>query len=110
MNGRVRVFLVLFGVILMGGVIACRSQDSEPCPAETADPDGYLHTICEYIIANEIDVSPGKPDKYKILRTEVSDREDGPVVMVFLSCCYMGDRALIDQETGEVLDFWLGDQ
>ena len=30
------------------------------------------------------------------------------VVLVFLNCCYLGDVAIVDAETGEVIDFRLG--
>ena len=100
---------LLFGLILLLALAVCRSrQTAASCPPPTADPNGYLTTICQYIRDNDIDVSPGNPAQYEIVRTQPSERDCRSVVLVFLNCCYLGDVAVLDAETGEAIDFRLG--
>jgi hypothetical protein len=38
----------------------------------------------------------------------MSERDGRSVILIFLNCCYLGDVATVDVETGEVIDFRLG--
>jgi hypothetical protein len=81
------------------------------CPLFKNDPAHYLRAICQYIVDNEIDVSPADPMQYAIKDVQFSTAPDGrETVWVFLNCCYMGDYAIIDVATGEVLKFRAGAQ
>jgi len=91
-------------------VAACQFTQANSCPPRPDDATGYLVAICEYLLENQIDVSPGKPQTYNILRIEEIDSDAGVIVVVYLDCCYMGDRAQINKKTGDVLSFQLGDQ
>jgi hypothetical protein len=102
---------LLFGLILLLALAVCRfRQTAASCPPPTADPNGYRAAICQYIRDNDIDVSPANPARYEIIRTELSERDGRSVVLVFLNCCYLGDVAILDAETSEVIDFRLGAQ
>jgi hypothetical protein len=106
-NGR--IFLIL--VLILLGIFAfyrLRQTVATPCPSPTADPDGYLANICHYIRDNNLDVSPGNPARYQIVRTEMSERNGRSVILIFLNCCYLGDVAIVDAATGEVIDLQLG--
>jgi hypothetical protein len=80
------------------------------CSPQADDRDGYLLKLCTYIQARHIDTRPADPTHYHIKRVE--DREDNgrPVVWVFLDCCGLGDSAVIDKTSGEVIDFRRGAQ
>lgn len=108
-NGRILLILLALTIVLI--LISCSAlEKNTSCPSPIADPNGYLVAICEYIRDNDIDVSPADPADYEIIRTEMSDQNGRSVILVFLNCCYMGDVAIIDAETGEVIDFRIGDQ
>lgn len=95
------------GLIVLWSFYAAQPR---PCEPRADDPDGYLYQICVYIQTHQIDVTPADPADYQIVRIE--DRlEDGREVRwVFLNCCYMGDIAIIDKATGEIIDFRVGAQ
>jgi hypothetical protein len=38
----------------------------------------------------------------------MSERNGRSVILIFLNCCYLGDVAIVDAATGEVIDFRLG--
>jgi WD40 repeat protein len=80
------------------------------CPAADADPDGYLRAICIYLRTRGIDVSPGRPDDYAIKAVESGVYNNRPATWVFLTCCYMGDIAIFDPATGQIVDFRAGAQ
>ncbi len=81
------------------------------CPLFKNDPQHYLRAICQYIADHEIDVSPADPLQYAVKDLQYSTAPDGrETVWVFLNCCYMGDYAIIDVATGEVLEFRAGAQ
>jgi hypothetical protein len=84
-NGR--IFLILLLLILLGifTFYRMRQTAATPCPSPTADPA-----------------------RYQIVRTEMSERDGRSVILIFLNCCYLGDVATVDVETGEVIDFRLG--
>jgi hypothetical protein len=109
-NGR--IFLILLLLILLGifTFYRMRQTAATPCPSPTADPDGYLANICQYVRDNNLDVSPGNPARYQIVRTEMSERNGRSVILIFLNCCYLGDVAIVDAATGEVIDLQLGDK
>ena len=80
------------------------------CEPRQDDPEGYLFKICLYIQEKQIDVSPADPTGYHIKRIEEVEENGRPVLWVFLDCCYLGDIAVIDKATGEVIGFQVGDQ
>ena len=79
------------------------------CPLRDNDPNGYLTLICRHVVESGINVEPANPTDYTIKDSQESTQNGRPVVMLFLNCCGMGDRAVIDTETGEVLSFDTGD-
>lgn len=78
------------------------------CPLRDNDPGGYLTLICRYVHDNNLDVKPADPAVYQIKEIEESFQNARTVATVSLNCCGMGDRAVIDKETGEVLSFQAG--
>ena len=80
------------------------------CEPRQDDPEGYLFKICVYIQEKQIDVSPADPTGYHIKRIEEVEENGRPVLWVFLDCCYLGDIAVIDKATGEVISFQAGAQ
>ena len=111
------VDLVLASCVLLSACVAPttppqagRTVTAAECPAADADPDGYLRAICLYLVAEGIDVAPGRPNGYTIKRVETVERDGQRVVWVFLNCCYLGDIAVIDPDTGQVLEFRVGAQ
>ena len=81
---------------------------AEACPPRADDPTGYLTTICRHIQEQQINVSPADPAQYQIKSIEERTENGRKVVWVFLNCCYLGDIAIIDKETGEVIQFRVG--
>jgi hypothetical protein len=78
------------------------------CPPRPDDPTGYLTTICNYIQANQVNVAPADPYRYQIKQIEERTENGQPVVWVFLNCCSMGDNAVLDKATGQVVSFRVG--
>jgi hypothetical protein len=105
MSGKSLNFLLLAGVMVMLAACAARPIN---CLERPDDATGYLESICRYVVDNEINVTPGNPAEYNILRVEQGEYEGQPALVVWLDCCYMGDRAFIDEESGEVIGFSLG--
>jgi hypothetical protein len=81
---------------------------ADACPPRTDDPSGYLTSICRHIQEQQINVSPADPAQYQIKSTEERTENGRKVVWVFLNCCYLGDIAVIDKETGQVIQFRVG--
>ena len=79
------------------------------CQTRSDDPQGYLLSICEYILKNEINTSPADPSKINILEIREEIQDDHEVLVVLLDCCGMGDRAILDAASGKVLKYHLGD-
>ena len=75
------------------------------CPGQEADPNGYLEKICKHLVEKKIDVSPGKPHKYKIPQIINYEKDGRSLVEVRLDCCYMGDTAVFDKVNGKLLHF-----
>ena len=80
------------------------------CRPQADDRDGYLLKLCTYIQARHIDVQPADPTQYRIKRVENRDDNGRRVVWVFLNCCGLGDIGVIDQTSGEVIEFRQGAQ
>jgi hypothetical protein len=104
---RRRYLLAVLAIVLLAGagLWAWLAPPSTECTPKPDDPDQHLVRICRYLRANEIDVSPGSPNGYRIRAIEDRVEDGHPVLWVFLSCCYMGDVAVIDKATGEVIRF-----
>ncbi|MBK0404330.1 hypothetical protein I5M27_15135 [Adhaeribacter sp. BT258] len=68
------------------------------------DPDDYLFKICKYIKKYKISVFPASPCGYQITNIKEVDH----LVYVYLDCCYLGEVATFDKETGEIINFSLG--
>jgi hypothetical protein len=94
--------------LLLIGLVAYMSLRPASCGPRADDPQGYLLRICEYVKANNIDVSPGDPGGYQIKRVEQRTEDGRQVVWVFLNCCYLGDIAVIDKQSGQVISFRVG--
>ena len=105
-----RLSFILMLLAGTSGFFACQSTPPDTCPPRPEDDTGHLEAICEYILENSIDVSPGKPQSYNIVRIEEGKLGERDIIVVYLDCCYIGDIARIDKQTGEVLSFQLGPQ
>lgn len=106
MNRRRLIIAGAALVVLAGaGLWAWFAPPSTACTPRPDDPDQYLVRICQYLRANTIDVSPGDPNGYTIRAVEQRVEGGRLVLWVFLSCCSMGDIAVIDRQTGEVIRF-----
>lgn len=111
MRGRYRIIAAVVLAVLAGASLwAALGRPATGCTPKPDDPEQYLARICEYIRANHIDVSPGDPDGYTIKAIDERVEDGRPVVWVFLNCCYMGDIAVIDKQTGAVIRFQIGPQ
>ncbi len=82
--------------------VECRPRDD--------DPTGYLVLICQYLLAHADTIhTAADPDSYNIVNIEPRTEGGRDVLYVWLDCCFMGDYAIIDVETGEVVAFSPGD-
>ncbi len=100
--------IALAGVGLVSLALFLAWPAPRSCQPRTDDPQGYLYKICRYVQEKNLDVLPGDSTRYGIKRLEERTENGRPVIWVFLDCCYMGDIAIIDPATGEVIDFRLG--
>lgn len=96
--------------LLALGAWLLRPAPPSHCDPRPDDATGYLVPICQYILANAIDVSPADPNHYAIKRLEERVEAGRVVVWVFLDCCYLGDIAIVDKESGAVRSFRPGAQ
>lgn len=103
------LLMVACAALLAAGVWL-RPAAPPRCDPRPDDPTGYLVAICRHILANAIDVAPADPNRYQIKRLEERVEEGRAVVWVFLDCCYLGDIAVVDKETGAVRSFRPGAQ
>jgi hypothetical protein len=90
------------------GVVIFTKPTPRTCGPRTDDPQGYLFKICTYIQEKQLDVSPADPTGYHIKQIEERQENGRAVVWVFLNCCYLGDIAIIDKASGEVIRFRVG--
>jgi hypothetical protein len=101
--------MVVIVVAAVGVYLYASSQaNATECISREDDPEGYLFKICTYIKEQNLDVSPGYPDAYNIRKIEEGEHQGREVFTIYLDCCYMGDIAYIDKQSGEVIDFRLG--
>lgn len=98
--------ILLIVVLLTAALTACRPAD--PCPTRTDDSTGYLQKICLHVVNNNIKTEPANPAEYRIKRLEDRTENGRAVVWVFLNCCGMGDIAIFDKNTGELIKFQVG--
>jgi hypothetical protein len=107
-----RKWLWLVGLGLLGiagvTVMFLVQPATRTCQPRTDDPEGYLLKICQYIQERDLDVSPADPTNYHIKRIEERAEKGRAVLWVFLDCCYLGDIAVIDKASGEVIEFRVG--
>lgn len=99
-------YLCVLILLVLGALCACRP--SEPCPPRPDDTTGYLKKICLHVVNNQIKVDPANPAEYKIKRLEDRTENGRAVVWVFLNCCGLGDIAVFDKHTGELIKFQVG--
>lgn len=78
------------------------------CPLRKDDPNGYLTLICRHVRQQGIGVKPADPARYDITESHERTQNGRAVVWLRLNCCGMGDIAVIDVATGEVLSFQAG--
>lgn len=109
MRPKYYVPIVLLLLVVAFGIYLYTSRAASCAPRDD-DPEGYLFKICNYIKAHDIDVSPANPAKYSIIKIEEGQHQEQEVLIIYLDCCYMGDRAFVDKKSGEVVDFSLGPQ
>lgn len=109
------IWLILVLVIVVSGCALTSGQGPDPvdlsqveCEPREDDPEGYLFTICKYLKENE-EYYPVDPNQLTIVKMEMKEYEGRQAIYIELDCCYAGDMAVIDAETGEVLIFWFGD-
>lgn len=100
-----KVFGIIMGILTSLPLTSCNSH----CDCETVDRkarDGeMLYKICRYIVDNKLISKPANPCDFKV-REIISDTLKGqPINRVTLTCCYMGDQALIDEYTNEVIGY-----
>jgi len=92
-----------------GGAGAAGAPPVECLPRDD-DPTGYLVLICEYLVAHADTIYTAvDPNSYNIERIEPRTEDGRDVLYVWLDCCFMGDYAVIDAATGEVIAFSPGD-
>ncbi len=85
-----------------GGAGSCLPRDD--------DPTGYLVKICRYLLAHTDTIRVlVDPNSYHIVNIERRSEADRNVLWVYLDCCFTGDIAVIDQATGAVIGFSVGD-
>ena len=99
-------YILLSSLLILAALSACRP--SEPCPPRPNDSTGYLQKICLHVVNNKIKVDPANPAEYEIKKMEERTDEGRAVVWVFLNCCGMGDIAIFDKNTGELIKFQVG--
>ena len=110
---RIKRYQWIIAVVLILGLLGLYLlifSPSATCGPRQDDPDGYLLKICTYIQEKQLDVSPADPARYHIKRIEEREEEGRTVLWVFLDCCYLGDIAVIDPASGEVIRFQAGAQ
>jgi hypothetical protein len=78
------------------------------CPLREDDPNGYLTLVCRHVHEQGIGVKPANPAQYDIAEIHESTENGRAAVWMRLTCCGMGDIAVIDVATGEVLSFQAG--
>ncbi len=82
---------------------------SGPCPSREGPDAARLQQVCEHVVANRLPVM-SHPATWSILRQEDAVVEGRPIVIAYLSCCYMGDRAHFDRGTGKLVRYLPGPQ
>lgn len=73
------------------------------CTSIKNDSAGYLFKICNYLNSKNISFAP-RGKEYGIREI----RETNNTIEIMLDCCYAGDWATINKQTGEVMSFHLG--
>lgn len=101
-NKMLRIVTLILSLVPLN---SCNSH----CNCETLDrkaKDGeMLYKICNYIVDNKLISKPANPCDFKV-REIISDTLNGKAInRVILTCCYMGDQALIDKNTNEVIGY-----
>jgi hypothetical protein len=97
-------------LLILATISACKTN----CDCNSIDKskkDGeLLFKICKYIKDNNYPTEPGNPCKYEIREIKNDTLKGKDILRVKLSCCYMGDVAIIDKQTNEVIGFILSDK
>jgi hypothetical protein len=113
-----RHFLFLF--VLCALYSSCDSKKSVElrdieCEPRPDDSTGYLEPICNYLVDTfgTYDVDPNTLDIERVESgADYGSAQDpyntAQYDYVFLDCCYTGDGAVIDTNTLEVVEFWIG--
>jgi hypothetical protein len=71
------------------------------CEVKENDPDQYLYKICKHLQA--MGMYPADQPDYEIEYVSEGTFQNRSVYIIALSCCYTGDTAYIDKESGEVI-------
>jgi hypothetical protein len=91
--------------LLIMTVASCES----PCNCETIDrkaKDGEtLYEICRYVVDNKQLAKPANPCEWTIRESKDDNLNRKRITRVTLTCCYMGDQAIINKETNKVLEY-----
>jgi hypothetical protein len=102
-------------VVFVALFVACAPVAGTPTPTVRCgprddDPTGYLVKICKYVVRKDINIAPGSPERIQIRRLEERPYNGRQAIWVYLVCCRIGDLAIIDKQSGEVVEYLLGAQ
>jgi len=100
-------FILFIGATLLS---SCKST----CDCETINrkvKDGeILYKICRYIVDNNVVTNPADPCTFEIREMQSDTLNGKEILRVKLSCCYMGDQAIIDKKTNAVIGYIASDK
>jgi hypothetical protein len=85
-------------------VTAAEAPVTGPCVAHGDVGHDYLLKVCEYVVREKLPVT-SHPNSWKIKRVEEGDLGGHPVIIVYLSCCYLGDVAYFDEHNSILLKY-----
>ena len=110
----VRIKNKMFGTVMLISTALLLTSCNSHCDCEAVDrkaKDGeMLYKICKYIVDNKLISKPANPCDFKV-REIINDTLKGKAIYrVTLTCCYMGDQALIDKQTDEVIGYLPSDK
>ena len=76
------------------------------CSRKETDANDYLFKICNYVKGQ--DRYWNLACKYSVKSISKDTLQDRAVTKVELTCCYLGDVAYFDEETGEIIKIYYG--
>lgn len=102
---------ILFCLIatLLSNVSIAQNVTNESCAHLKNDTYGYLFQVCNYVVAENIQVT-SHPSKWKIIRSEEKTIDKKKITLIYLSCCYTGDVAYFDKASYKLIKYEPGDK